>query len=377
MKKFFLLPIVLTAACSEIPDSYVPVHIGANTNADIYVDSRLVGTTPAFVYLSPDFLKDGRITLKKQGFVDAEIKTNASFKTRKKIASTSSDERVSGYLKAKYDLSADSFCGRAGRLRDIFDVTSCVSTSAPTEISTRLPQFPVSSTQYSVPYTVVEYGAQQYFVTMRRNDQDDSGTLPVQIRNLILKYYPPTNINDREDLVSIVSKTTGFSNPYLIWLMSYNQSTPDGAAKAVSEDLRLLSDLERSGEVDAVNALKKATGLSEKVLRHAVSSDKGKARGRITALVEFIRLKGEPRAPERLLPKCDGIQSANDFAVFLVNRQSRSELGVNDSFRAFAKQAGVSAETVKKYPYVPELSCEIVKEAERQNRIDGLILKSF
>jgi|GEM_PF-3630261 len=305
MKKLCLPLAFLTAGCAEITDMYVPVHISANTNADIYVGSKMAGTTPAIVYLRPDNLKADHIILKKKGFEDAKIAIDPVFKQRKTTATTWSDKRIGGYLETKYDVHLQNVCFARGGFDPIFGFSTCAGTSFPAAFATALP---ASVSRYAAPYTVVEYEPRQYFVTMRPNGEPTVDPLSVQSRDLILKYYPTAYSSEEESFSKFIAKTTGISENYLYWRMFDEHRTPDGAADAVAKDIERFNEIRSVLKKDlsvnkTVAALNKITGVPEKALRYAVSADKDKAAERILMLWRVVRLKDCCDIPPDIRPR--------------------------------------------------------------------------
>lgn len=292
MKKLCLPLAFLTAGCAEITDMYVPVHISANTNADIYIGSKMAGTTPAIVYLRPDGLKAEHIILKKKGFEDAKIAIDPVFKQRKTTATTWSDKRIGGYLKTKYDVHLQNVCFARGGFDTVFGFSTCAGTSFPAAFATALP---ASVSRYAAPYTVVEYEPRQYFVTMRPNGKATVDPLSVQIRDLILKYYPSAYSSEKESFSKFIAKATGFSENYLYWRMFDEHQTPDGAADAIAKDIERFNEIRSVLKKDlsvnkTVAALNKMTGVPEKALRRF--RRQGQSRGKNIDVVESCPADG-------------------------------------------------------------------------------------
>lgn len=306
MKKFCLPLAFLTAACAKITDMYVPVHIGANTNADIYIGSKMVGTTPAIVRLRPSDLENESVVLKKKGYDDAEIAVNPDFKQKKTVITTSSDKRVDGYLKSQYHTDAQKICGKGDDLDTALGFSTCSGTSFPAAFATGLP---LSATRRVLPYTIVEYEPRQYFVAMRKSGGQVVDPLSVQIRDLILKYHSTASGFQKEYFSQFVSEATGVSKYYLNWRMFKNQRTPDGAANAVANDVELFNEIRsvlarNAGDAEKAALLKKLTGVPEKSLKYAVSADKTKALNRVATLWEIRRLTGDIDVMSQILPNC-------------------------------------------------------------------------
>lgn len=306
MKKFCLPLAFLTAACAKITDMYVPVHIGANTNADIYIGSKMVGTTPAIVRLRPSDLENEGVVLKKKGYDDAEIAIDPDFKQRKTVAATSSDDRVDGYLKSKYHTDVKKICGKGDDFDTALGFSTCSGTSFPAAFATGIP---LSATRRVLPYTIVEYEPRQYFVAMRKSDGEAEDPLSVQIRDLILKYYSTADGFQRKYFSRFVSEATGVSEHYLNWRMFKNQGTPDGAANAVANDIELFNEIRsvsarKTADAEKAALLKKLTGVPEKALKYAVSADENEALNRVATLWEIRRLTGDIDVMRQILPNC-------------------------------------------------------------------------
>ncbi|HAW33954.1 MAG TPA: hypothetical protein DCX19_04915 [Alphaproteobacteria bacterium] len=220
----FLFPIRLTAATI--------LHVGANVEADVFVNGRLCGRTPLFLTQDGDM----EIVLIKSGYRPATI-LHRRIRKKRIMSATSGDPPRKEFLLADERFGMGIWCGeRPGGGPYDFGTSygTCVtlgSSSYPTAFAAVAPS---ETTRFALPYRATEYAPQQIYVYMTKSETGETSAQDWLLRRFIVGNFGNFVMGEEARFLATVSRMTGLTEGQIKKIVIANP-TPDAAANAIAE----------------------------------------------------------------------------------------------------------------------------------------------